>query len=85
MYSGLNAIANVRGSFTDEKYYFAGHSAGYQTKYQTNLKTLDDEDTDAYVISIDFNASADQNQCLYQEDVTDSFTGFTMQSGYDLD
>jgi len=55
MYSGLNAIVNTRGSTSDEMYYFAGWSEGYQTKYQT----VDSSNKDAYVMSIDFNADAD--------------------------
>jgi hypothetical protein len=57
MYSGLNAIVNVRGSSNDEKYYFAGQSYGFETKYQV----ADSSSSDSYVMSIDFNTSEDQN------------------------
>jgi hypothetical protein len=55
---------------TNEEVFFAGQSAGFNTKYQQHLSGDNSwgnsyDNYDAFVYKFDFNNPNDSNKCLY--------------------
>ena len=74
MYSANNGLIYEPGTSSDEIYFFAGWSFGFETKFQSltpdshpSIKKADELDYDAYVYRYGFNDNSTAKRILAEE------------------